>query len=53
VIGTEPLRFRAMIEDRAVMRLQVTTDRGIRVLERVVHPSSDPVTLSLESDLTP
>jgi hypothetical protein len=51
VIGTEPLRFRALLEDRAVVRLQVTTDRGVRVLERVVHPSSDPVTLSLEGEL--
>ena len=53
VVGERPLQVRAMIEDRAVLRIQATTDRGLRVLERVVHPSSHPVTISLERDLTP
>jgi hypothetical protein len=51
VVGDRPLQFRALIEDRAIVRVQVTTDHGLRVIERAVHPGSDPVTLGLERDL--
>ena len=49
--GSGAISFPAMIEDRATVRVQLTTDRGMKVIERTVLPSRDPQQLSLEGEL--